>query len=277
MLGIDVGWSQKRPTTGFCLIEWRNRRVHLECCQAGTDEDDRRSKLRQLVGKRQLLAVAIDGSLVPGLGITAQYRPVEALLSRGKFQRRGKPGPTSSGSGQRLHQEATKLARLVTSNQDLAPAAFPCRVSQKAIVEAFPNAFLAFLHPDEGFPRQPQQSRRWTDTLFPRVSQRLPQLLEILLPKYQLDFNIKQVKGHDTVASFICAITALCVVLARCVIIGDPHLGYIALPPLELWGQSLSGDSRWALDALRDNWAAVRHQFPEISIYRDNNPEPALL
>jgi len=85
VLGIDVGWSPKKPTTGLCLIEWANLEIDVRCCQARADEDDRRRKLDQLSQGRKLLAAGIDGPLIQKLEIATQYRAAGALLSRGKF------------------------------------------------------------------------------------------------------------------------------------------------------------------------------------------------
>lgn len=270
VLGIDVGWSQKKPTTGLCLIAWSNQGIDIRFCQAGTNKDDRLKKLDQLTGGRKLLCVAIDGSLIPKLGNTTKYRAAEALLSRGKFQKRGKPGPTNGKIGQALHKQATKLAKLAIDTQDIAPATYPYRIHAKAVVEAFPNAFLAVLHPDKGFPSRPEVRRQWTDMLFPLLKDKIAQLLGTLLPQH--NFNLDHIQGHEVIASFLCALTALCVVFSQCVAVGDRSLGYIILPPLEFWGASTMGSGKWARDTLRDNWTSVRAKFRDTKLYKDNKP-----
>ncbi|MCK4579730.1 MAG: DUF429 domain-containing protein [Dehalococcoidia bacterium] len=268
VLGIDVGWSAKKRTTGLCLMEWTNQQIEKCFCQATADEDDRRTKLNGLTRGRRLFAIGIDGPLVPNLGLTGEYRAAEAFLSRGKFQQRGKPGPTNGGSGPKLHEEATKLAKLAIDSQDVASAMYPYGIHEKAVVEAFPNAFLAVLHPDREFPLQPQQRRWWTDTLFPRVKHELMVLLEALLP--QRSFALDDIEGHEGIASFVCALTALCAVVGRCVAVGNRGLGYIVLPPLEVWGAPAVGNGRWARDALCDNWPGVRGRFTDARLYIDN-------
>jgi predicted RNase H-like nuclease len=270
VLGIDVGWSPKKPTTGLCLIAWSNQRIDIRFCQAGTNKDDRLKKLNQLTEGRKLLCVGIDGSLIPKLGITTEYRAAEALLSRGKFQKRGRPGPTNGKLGQELHKQATELAKLAINTQDIAPATYPYKIHEKAVVEAFPNAFLAVLHPDKGFPSRLEVRRRWTDMLFPHLKYEIAQLLGTLLPQH--NFDLDHIKGHEAIASFLCALTALCVVFRRCVAIGDRSLGYIVLPPMEFWGASKTGGSKWAGDTLRDNWTSVRAKFKDTEIYKDNKP-----
>jgi len=270
VLGIDVGWSTKKPTTGLCLIEWANWEISLRCCKARADEDDCHTKLNQLVQGRRLLAVGIDGPLIPKLESVNEYRPVEALLSRSKFQRRGKPGPTNGGNGQELHKQATQLAKLVVNTQNVDPATYHYKIHKKAVVEAFPNAFLAVLHPDKGFPSKPKTSRNWTDILFPLVKQELWQLLKVLLPQNKPNFSLGDIQGHEEIAAFLCALTALCAATAQGVAVGDQRLGYITLPPLELWGESVGGDDKWASEALRNNLASVRHQFNYVVLYKDN-------
>ncbi|MCL0102629.1 DUF429 domain-containing protein [Dehalococcoidia bacterium] len=270
VLGVDVGWSEKKATTGLCLIEWTNLGVSLECCEARSDEDDRRDKLDRLIQGRKLLAVGIDGPLIPRLGIVKEYRAADAFLSRGRFQRRGKAGPTNGGSGPKLHNHATQLAKLIINTRNVGPATYPYRIHDKAVVEAFPNAFLSVLHPDEGFPTKPKVKRRWTDTLFPLVKQELWQLLRGLLPQHKACFSLDDIHGHEDRASFLCALTALCVAVARCVAVGNRRLGYIVLPPLEHWGASIAGNGKWARDTLRHNYTSVRDRFTDSDVYKDN-------
>ena len=270
VLGIDVGWSEKKATTGLCLIEWTNWEVSLGCCEARGDEDDRRNKLDRLIRGRKLLAVGIDGPLNPGLAIVEKYRAADALLSRGRFQRRGKAGPTNGGSGPKLHSQATQLAKLIINTQNVGSATYPYKIHDKAVVEAFPNAFLAVLHPDEGFPCKPKKKRRWTDTLYHPMVQQLRQLLEALLPEHRLRSKPEEIQHHEKRASFVCALTALCVAVGRCVAVGNPELGYIVLPPLDHWGASIAGNGKWARDALRNNYSSVRDRFTDTALYKDN-------
>lgn len=272
VLGIDVGWSRKKATTGMCLLKWGEGEISWQSCEATLDQEDRLCKLNELVHRERLLAVGIDGPLVPGLEIVVRYRAAEALLSRGVFQRRGKPGPTNGGSGPCLHEHATRWAILVANTQDVAPASYPYKVHRKALVEAFPNAFLSVLHSDKGFPGKPKRKRRWTDTLFPLLTRKLRELLKCLLPSCKPNFDLDGIKGHEEIASFLCALTALGAVSARCVVVGDQRMGYIVLPPLELWGLSVDGSGAWAKHVLQHNLTSVRAQaqFESVVLYKDN-------
>ena len=274
VLGIDVGWNQNKPTTGLCLIEWTNRKLSFQCHEVGIKPDDREKKLDQMIQGRRLLAVGIDGPLIPGLREVNDYRAAEALLSRGIFQKRGKPGPTNGKIGQLLHKEANNWAKFVVKNYDIAFAKYPCGIDRRAVLEAFPNAFLEVLHPDEGYPSKKKTHRPWTDTLFPLapVKQKLYQLLEYLLPQNNSTFNPDNIQGHEDRASFICAFTALCVVVGKYVAVGNQELGYIILPPMEFWGDSKGGTGKWAKDTLHDNLISVQSEpkFGNIQLYRDN-------
>jgi predicted RNase H-like nuclease len=267
VLGIDVGWNPRRPTTSLSVIEWTDHRIGHTSCLVEFDEINRQSRLRQIVGDKMILAVAIDGPLGPGLCKIHDYRTVEALLSRGKFQRRGKPGPTNGGSGPRLHEEAMTLARLVLTVCDVNFAAYPYAIHEKAVVEAFPNAFLAVLQSDKDFPSPEEVHRRWTDFLFPRTIQAIRQMMNVLLPDHELDFDIKDITGHEQVASVLCALTAFCVAAGRCVVVGAANSGYIVLPPLLFWGDSTHKGSRWAEEELRNN----ANSLPGAMLFSDNH------
>src|SRR2546425_910482 len=125
VLGIDVGYSARRKTTGLCGLSWDRRTVRWACHNAGLDELDRRDALRRVLPDREveLSAVAIDGPLLPRLDPTPRYRCAESLLSRGAFAHRGKPGPTNGGSGRDLHAHATWLAKFVLRECRVGPAA----------------------------------------------------------------------------------------------------------------------------------------------------------
>src|SRR5437667_12111445 len=84
VLGIDVGYSARRKTTGFCALSWDARTVRWRCENAGVDERNRHDTLRRVLpaAQRQLLAVAIDGPPLPRPHSTPRHRFAESLLSR---------------------------------------------------------------------------------------------------------------------------------------------------------------------------------------------------
>ena len=95
-------------------------------------------------------------------------------------------------------------------------------------------------------------------------------MLELLLPQHKPSFSLDNMQGHETIASFVCALTALCIVGGRCVAVGDSRLGYILLPPLESWGKSIDSSDKWAVGTLRDNLTSVRLRFNDVALYKDS-------
>jgi hypothetical protein len=280
VLGVDVGYSARRKTTGFCGLSWDARTVRWTCRNAGLDARDRRQALRRVLegARGELSAVAIDGPLLPGLGPTPRYRCAESLLSRGAFRRRGKPGPTNGGRGRELHTHATRLARFVLRESRVRAAAHVPAIHARAIVEAFPNLFLGVLCDEADYPPEGRPKRKWTDTLYnwppeaPVMAKKLRGLLASLVPRREIrgDFRITD---HEEVASFACALTALCVAANRFVAVGSDGDGYIVLPPDAMWGRGTLSSARWAERELRVNLERVAADFPgsEPAIYRNGD------
>src|SRR5712691_8877806 len=269
VLGIDVGYSARRKTTGFCALSWDARTVRWRCENADVDTRNRHDTLRRLLpaAQRQLLAVAIDGPLLPGLHSTPRYRCAESLLSRGAFGKRGKPGPTNGARGKDLHKHATRLANLILRECRVGSAAHVPAIHERAIVEAFPNLFLGVLCDEADYPPAARRKRKWTDTLYtwrpgdPVIPRKLRSLLESLLPRREIggEFGMKD---HEKIASFVCALTALCVAANRFVAVGSDDDGSIVLPPLEMWGRGTSASTPWAERELRVNLERVAEDFP---------------
>src|SRR5438105_1458510 len=114
VLGIDVGFSERRDMTCLCLLEWSDKLARLTLRRVGPDSHARSAALTSLIRRpMHLAAMAIDGPLTRGLRIVSHYTAADALLSRGVFQKRGKQGQTSSPTGQKLHRHASQLATLV--------------------------------------------------------------------------------------------------------------------------------------------------------------------
>ena len=189
-LGIDVGYSQDRASTGLCLLELNQGRLRWACRNTGLDDVQRRTDLRGLIpmGAR-ISAVSLDGPLGHKLERVAYYRAADSLLARGLFQRRCKPGPTNSPTGQALNIHANKWANIVlelmrNEHLYLQMATHPHCIHGRRIVEAFPNSFLGVLLHGEDFANLPPRrndlttsglwllntacSRTWSNTSLPR-------------------------------------------------------------------------------------------------------------
>lgn len=204
----------------------------------------------------------IDGPLTRGLRRITHYRTADALLSRGAFQKRGKPGQTSSPVGQKLHDHATQFAELVVEHAargvfSIARAAHIEPIHETVIVEAFPNQFLAPLIHERNLPRiHRDASDRYWECL--TASDGLSNLLVTLLPGRRFATSPTDIRDHDERAAVVCALTGLAVAMELAVGVGDPEDGDIFLPPVALWGGSRSGTVPWVEAALRDNVAGLR-------------------
>jgi hypothetical protein len=249
VLGIDVGFSERRRTTCFCLFRWEPTAAFLTFRRTTADADKRRAALISLLGAdRKVEAVAVDGPLGPGLCRLTHYRSAEALLSQGKMQKRGKPGQTSSPTGQLLHHHATVLATLALEVADVAPASHVDPIHDRRIVEAFPNAFLAALLDNSAFT---ELERNASDVFWRDLSGSgaLVRLCDRLLPGREIKPRLDLVADHDERAGTVCALTAMAVVRGSYVAIGDPLCGDIILPPTSAWGKGATKEP-WLRQAL---------------------------
>jgi hypothetical protein len=258
VLGIDVGFAEHRQTTCLCLLEWCDERVRLTFRKVGTNLEARSLAISTLFSvPTHLAAVAIDGPLTRGLGHVLHYRAAEALLSRGVFQKRGKPGQTSSPTGQKLHQHAKQLAKLVlreakNGRLSVAHSTHIEPIHEAAIVEAFPNQFLASLIDEDTLPvlHRDASDRYWEQLM---ACDGLSKLLAVLLPNHRFGCRPKDIYDHDERAATVCALTGLAVATELAVGVGDPEDGDIFLPPATLWGAARSGTRPWVEVALRAN------------------------
>nr|WP_210333343.1 DUF429 domain-containing protein [Ensifer sp. ENS01] len=245
MLGIDVGFSRSRPTTG---IAWSaNGTFGAE--KTHTDWERRR---QHLPAATTFSVVAIDGPLVPAGSPDALVRTCEQLLARGAFQKRCKPGSSHFGTGLQLKRAALETAnqiRHLASAPVLGQAVFP----DVAIVEAFPNAFLGVMLDDVAF----DEGRIARGKKFDRMYERAANSGRFSILMSHLGWNapdllrtIELERDHEKRAAFICLLTAACAATGNAEIVGDPVSGWIWLPPQALW-------AGWATIALERNVAGL--------------------
>ena len=269
-LGIDVGYSKTKPSTGLCLITVEQDRLGWECHNTSTDRNARFESLRALIPERAALSgVGIDGPLVGEADKSRfkkvnLYRAADALLSGGLFEGLCKPAPTNSGDGQ-LHHHATGLANLVLRLQnEVAIANHPDAINQHRIVEAFPNAFLAFLLPINEIPlcvpRGEKSDRYWEVAV---KNGYLQGLIKRLVPGRHMEGppgqeTLAQIIHHDHRAAFVCAMSAMCVEQNQYVAVGDPQYGDIILPPRKVWGFCPDCRFRWQERTLECRVGTVR-------------------
>lgn len=258
VLGIDVGFSARGRTTCISLLEWDDGAAAFRSRLTGSSEAERVRAMGELVGKRAIAGIALDGPLTRGLLLVRHYRSAEAILSRGLLQKRGKPGQTSAPTGQQLHAHATQLANLALANLSIADASHWQPIHQKRIVEAFPNLFLAAMVDESALPKLSRDAsdRYWE--LLVEKSDRLVHLIGSLLPGRRLDGDLTKCTHHEERAGVVCAVTALATVAGVHIAVGDPVDGDIVLPPASAWGSGPRGGSPWLELTLRANVCAVR-------------------
>jgi predicted nuclease with RNAse H fold len=244
LLGIDVGFSATRPTTG---IAWS---VAGEIGAARTFTDWERRKRVPPPGA-SFNVIAIDGPLIASSAPAKVVRRCEQLLSRGLFQKRCKPGASHSGSGFQLRQAAAETARQFR-HLGMLPNFSNAILADAAIVEAFPNAFLGVMLDDDDFAAQRISRGKKFDHLYDRVvstNRIAPVIEEIGWQNWKLVDRIIAERDHERRAALICLLTAACAASGKATTVGDDLGGWIWLPPIETWGD-------WAKRALATNLAA---------------------
>ena len=257
VLGIDVGYSPRKKTTCFCVMEWTQTTATFTFKSATSDPKERSRALASLRLIGEVAAVAVDGPLTHGLEVVAHYRAAEALLSRGVLQKRGKPGQTSSPVGQQLHRHATALAHLALESADIMAAAHAEPIHASSVVEAFPNMYLAALVPELELPVLSRDaSDRYWELLVER-SDRLKSLIHRAVQGRELRNDVVAIRDHEHRAGVVCALTALAVASGAHVAVGDPVDGDIVLPAYAEWGRAAANRGSWLGPVLRSNLKAV--------------------
>lgn len=245
LLGVDVGFSKTRPTTG---IAWSNA-GKFDAARTHSDWERRRLHLPP---STSFSVIAIDGPLVPDGSPDLLIRTCEQLLARGTFQKRCKPGSSHFGTGLELKRAANETAKQI-GHLTTAPAFANAVFRDVAIVEAFPNAFLGVLLSDEIFATDKIKRGKKFDWMYEHAVKagKFGELLAFI------DWNasdlLKQIEAerdHEKRAAYLCLLTAACAAADKAEIVGDESTGWIWLPPAELWAS-------WARDALEKNRLAL--------------------
>lgn len=177
---------------------------------------------QSLLGCDALLAVGIDGPLRPDLTLTRAGRACERRLLRAPFHRHCKPGSTAAPMGQRLHAEATRLARELRATH---PGA--------RLVEAFPTAFLRTMLDADAcgdIPRGRKSQVYWERCVGDDVLRR------VIVSLYRgaaarIVERLMRLTHRDERAAAICALTARAAALEVATPVGDAKDGWIWLPP----------------------------------------------
>lgn len=259
VLGVDVGWSEKKKTTGVCVLTWDRSTVTLLRERIGKDAEHLYQDLRRVTNSETVLAVAIDGPLRGTLDEIGVYRDAEMMLTRGFQQFIGKPGQSSSPNGKELNRAANAVAEAVLSQNLVGKSSHQARIHDHAIVEAFPTSFLGVMLDEGQYPVSGARSDIYFENLlgpdFIRAKipkeNRLVALLRNLLPGRVVNDTLASVTDHEERAAIACAVTALCVAVRQYVAVGDRRNGYIVLPPAVQTERP--GLQPWAMKILQKN------------------------
>lgn len=246
LLGVDVGYSLRRPTTG---LAWSDREK-FGSAKTHTNWDRRRQHIPVVAG---FSVIAIDGPLAPLGSPDMLERNCERLFTRGAFQKRCKPGYSHiRGNGQDLRraaagtaQQLLHLAHPMADNRTIYPGL--------AIVEAFPNAFLGVLLDDQHYLTAKAPKRKKFDWLYDRAKAAgMFDQVMIAINWHNPDLlhAIAVERDHEKRAAYICLLTAACAASGKSEVVGDEQGGWFWLPPVELW-------AAWACDALAQNRAVL--------------------
>ncbi|MGO7636719.1 DUF429 domain-containing protein [Rhizobium leguminosarum] len=246
LLGIDVGYSRMRPTTG---IAWSN------CGEFGAAKTHSNWERRRhhIPTSTTFSVIAIDGPLVPLGSDDGMDRLCERLFIRGAFQTRCKPGLSNHGYGKNLRRAASDTADQVLHLGDPNAKIERAIRAGTSIVEAFPNAFLGVLLPEARFAMTAAAKRKKFDWLYDHAIDTgvLANVFQAIgWHKVNLIDAVLTESDHEKRAAWICLVTAACAAAGRSEVVGDNVGGWFWLPPADLWAQ-------WARQALEKNRLAL--------------------
>jgi hypothetical protein len=162
------------------------------------------------------------------------------MLTRRLGSRIGKPGQASAPVGKALNIAANVCIEIMLQKCRIAQATHAVRINERAVVEAFPSAFLGVILPDPAAVAARRGDR--SDVFFEHLvtNGALRSLLEHLLPGRSLACQPAKVTHHDDRAALVCALTALSVGAGDFTAVGDAD-GWIILPPrrfVRSWAQA---------------------------------------
>ena len=244
LLGVDVGFSKERKTTG---LAWRIGGA-FGVGRTGTSWEIRKRQVPHV----PYSVAAFDAPIIPQHE-GCPYRECERLFYGGPFWNRCRPGLSHREKrGLPLRQAGADAASQFVALVSGSPIATEIAVrAGTGIIEAFPNAFLGVLIPDESYKNSDRrEGEHKSDWMYRKVAEQ--GTLKKLLSK--LDWT-----GHDTVkvfaeqagphgnheirAALVCLMTAGFAASSAAVTVGTPAHGWFWLPPWKFW-------EHWAQKAL---------------------------
>jgi hypothetical protein len=255
LLGVDVGFSKSRKTTGLAWLSDGQLGVTV----TGSSWAERSCDLPKNI---VFDIAALDAPVVADKHALAR-RGCEHLFSRGGFAKRCRPGLSHHGRGLQLREAGSQAARDFAAVLTNRPLRFgPSVCPNDPIIEAFPNAFMGVLLPEQHFADwSKSRGQAKSDWLYEQIVMR--GLMRKLLARLELRHaafvrRFEDCQHHDERAALICLLTATFAANRNALIIGDGAGGWFWLPPLDLW-------ACWARDALALACSNLKERFPEIA------------
>jgi hypothetical protein len=217
LLGVDVGFSERRKTTG---LAWFTQ-GQIGVAVVGTSWAERESALPSGV---RFTRIALDAPLLPSEAL--RPRPCEAVFYGRPFWNRCRPGLSHHGRGLLLRNAGkvagAQFASLLTSRHPVHD------VIRAPAIEAFPNAFLGVLTNEQEF-RAANLSRRHRSDWLYGIAVRSGAFKRILQRLGWCDPAIEKViineTDHDKRAALVCLMTAALADRLDATAIGDPAGG----------------------------------------------------
>ena len=248
VLGVDVGGSEVRRSSAVCRLDWTSTGVRWTIDRFSAAAPERDVVLARVGGGGgMLLAAAFDGPLRRGFDVIGRYRTAERMLTRRLGRRIGKPGQSSTPVGRKLNAAANHCATTVLDRCRLASAAHEHAIDERAIIEAFPTAFMGVMlaDPDTIAARRGDRSDKYFVHLASDDGKGgFGALLRHLLPGRRPTSEPATVRNHDERAALVASFTALAMAAGDYVSVGDAADdgdGTIVLPP-----RALIRDWAWA-------------------------------
>lgn len=235
LIGIDIGFSTTRRTSGVARLSGSN----LVCSRATSSWESR----VEVLGNGPAYVAAIDGPILRDY--SNHIRVCESVFARGLFSRRCKPGFSHvPGTGLRFRDAGEETAKQLTEliqGHDLS-VKFPKVNKELNLVEAFPNAFLGVITPDDRFQAMPKLRRGMKfDWLYDQCcdTEAFQNVINTIgFEKVEDILNtIKTNRDHEKRAALVCILTAAAVAKGQYTAVGDDKGGYFFLPPWDLWAE----------------------------------------
>lgn len=285
-LGVDVGFSTRRESLGYCIValEPAEDGLILRIPQGGQDtvrhgaqgnrylEQFLASTLPDILACVPLSGAALDGPMTPHAGpiegATARYRPCEQILLQGGIPMAIRGQGFLLPVGKVLYASTMEIRDgLVSAGlRYLAfPEAAPAQGDPPFVLESFPKLFLGLLRPpDDGTPEhfatrgieRTLRDRYMAHECFARGRDgALPgpraRLLEAGLA---IDDGLLEaaLADRDVAAAFVSALGAVLFRLGWAAVLGSPQWGALLAPAVQFWHPGWRPLVAGALDSARD-------------------------